>query len=218
MHKIRIGITDDQQLFLRSLSTLIGTFRQCAIVVEALNGRELLEKLVKGGLLPEILLIDVNMPVMDGVATVKAITRQYPLIRTVALSMKDDDHTIIQMIRAGCCAYLLKDIHPDELERALVEIHAQGSYNADASNVTHRRVIRAEDPGARTLSEKEKAFLKLACSDLTYKQIAGEMNLSERTIDGYRESLFEKLNVQSRVGMVLEALRRHIIELPVAER
>ncbi len=212
--KISIGITDDHQLFLKSLSILINSFPSFNIVVDALNGEDLLQKLEAKKIQPDILLVDVNMPVMDGVKTAEKIAQKYPLIKMVALSMKDDDTTIINMLKAGCCAYLLKDIHPDELEKALLEVYEKGYYNADASNVNYRRlIIQANKEAALAITEKEKQFLKLACSDLTYKQIAGQMNLSERTIDGYRETLFQKLNVQSRVGMVLEALRRNLASL-----
>src|SRR5580692_4944277 len=108
--KITIGIVDDHQLFLKSLSLLISSFPDFSIVIEALNGKDLIEKLEAKEIIPDILLIDVNMPVMDGLTTVKYLTEHYPVIKTVALSMKDDDATIIGMIKAGCCAYLLKDI------------------------------------------------------------------------------------------------------------
>src|SRR6202000_2660304 len=98
-------------------------------------------------------------------------------IRMAAISTDDDDATVIQMIRAGCCAYLLKDIHPNELEKALMEIHAKGYYNADVSNINHRRLLRFEQQEA-VLSAKEKIFVKLACSDLTYRHIADQMCLS----------------------------------------
>ena len=124
-----------------------------------------------------------------------------------------DDISVINMIKAGCCAYLLKDIHPDELEKALTEVYTKGYYNADVSNINYRRLILKTKEDTVHFTEREKTFLKLACSDLTYKQISAEMHLSERTIDGYREALFEKLNVQSRVGMVLEALRRNLVSL-----
>ena len=119
------------------------------------------------------------------------------------------------MIRAGCSAYLLKDIHPDELEKALLEISETGYYNSDASSVNFRRLVRKamSSNDVVTITDKEKKFLQLACSDKTYKQIASEMGLAERTIDGYRESLFEKLNVQSRVGMVLEAVKRELVKI-----
>jgi DNA-binding NarL/FixJ family response regulator len=212
--KIHIGIADDQRLFLKSLCSLINSFGSFQVVVDGLNGEDLLEKLARLNMLPDILLLDVNMPTMNGYATALAVRQRYPSIKMVALSLKDDDASILTMIRAGCCAYLLKDIHPDELEKALFEVSEKGYYNADLSNLNHRRLLSfSKKEHAGGLTEREKVFLQLACSDLTYKQIASEMNLSERTIDGYRESLFEKLNVQSRVGMVLEGLKRNLVSL-----
>jgi len=211
--KINIGIVDDHQLFLKSLSVLIESFPTFKIVLDALNGEGLLNKLQSAETLPDILLLDVNMPVMDGASTAMVISSRYPQIKMVALSMKDDDVSVIKMIKAGCCAYLLKDIHPDELEKALTEVYTKGYYNADISNINYRRLILKTKEEEIVFSDREKAFLKLACSDLTYKQIATQMHLSERTIDGYREACFEKLNVQSRTGMALEALRRNLVSL-----
>ena len=128
--------------------------------------------------------------------------------------MKDDDATIISMIKAGCCAYLLKDIHPDDLDKALHEIYFKGYYNADAANINYRRLLQhQEKQNELQLTDKEKQFLQLACSDATYKQIAAVMHVSERTVDGYRENLFKKLNVQSRTGMALEAIRRNLVSI-----
>jgi DNA-binding NarL/FixJ family response regulator len=200
-------------LFLKSLRVLIESFQKFQIVIDALNGESLMAKLASAETLPDIMLLDVNMPVMDGVKTATAISQKYPLIKSVALSMKDDDASVINMIRAGCCAYLLKDIHPDELEKALTEVYVKGYYNADVCNINYRRLIIKATDDAIFFSEKERTFLKLASSDLTYKQISAEMQLSERTVDGYREALFQKLNVQSRVGMVLEAIRRNLVLL-----
>jgi len=135
------------------------------------------------------------------------------------LSMKDDDDTILGMIRNGCCAYLLKDIHPYELEKALHEVHTKGYYNGDVYNLNYRRIVRnALHKDQVVISDREQTFLQLACSDLTYKEIAAKMNLAERTIDGYREALFGKLNVQSRVGMVLEALKLQLVALKNVKR
>lgn len=213
--KIKIGITDDQQLFLKSLTALVNTFTSFEVIVDALNGEDLIEKLGTLDELPDIILVDVNMPVMDGAETVRYLSGKYPLMKLVALSVKDDDLTIINMIKAGGCAYLLKDIHPNELERALLEIHEKGIYNGDAFNINYRRILIAQQQlkDGLQVTEREKDFLQLACSDLTYKQIASKMKLSERTIDGYRESLFLKLNVQSRVGMVMEAIRKNYIAI-----
>lgn len=209
--KISIGIVDDHQLFLKSLGLMIENFDECKVALMAMNGKEMQEK-ISANNLPDIILLDVNMPVMDGVATATWLTQNYPLIKLVALSMNDSDRTIIEMIKAGCCAYLLKDTHPNELEKALHEIYTRGYYNSDVININYRRLLQEQnDP--LNITENEKVFLQLACSDLTYKQIGAQMHLSERTIDGYRETLFHKFKVQSRVGLVLEAIRKNCIKL-----
>jgi DNA-binding NarL/FixJ family response regulator len=209
-----IGITDDHQLFLKSLSFMLQSFHKYDIILEALNGKDMQGKLAALTTPPDMMLIDVNMPVMDGIATARWLRENYPAIKTVALSMNADDKTVIAMIRAGCCAYLLKDTHPDELEKALDEIFAKGYYNADMVNVNYRRLLMAQEAENKLqLNERETTFLQYACSDMTYKEIASLMGLAERTIDGYRETLFKKFNVQSRVGLALEAIRREIVSL-----
>jgi DNA-binding NarL/FixJ family response regulator len=212
--KIQIGVADDQLLFLKSLREMLDRLPAFQVTVEALNGEELLRKLGLLSELPDIILIDVKMPIMGGMEAVTRISQRYPAIKLVALSMEDADAMVIGMIKAGCCSYLLKEIHPDELQSALLEVYSRGYYNADTFNRNSRRMLREEKKVlALRLSANEEKFLHLACSDLTYKQIASQMHLSERTIDGYRESLFEKLNVQSRVGMVLEGIKKKLIIL-----
>ena len=220
MHKIKrsdpviVGVVDDQQLFLKSIVTLINSFPRFTVQTDALGGKEILKKLEAGDPMPDIILIDVNMIGMDGFALAKILTDKYPMLKLVALSTKDDDMSIIGMLRAGCCAYLVKDINPDTLEEALTQVHENGFYNGDAVNQEHRRKMAVNYMEKQPkFTNRELEFLKLACSDLTYKQIANQMYLSDRTIDGYRESLFEKMKVQSRVGMVLEALKTGLISL-----
>jgi DNA-binding NarL/FixJ family response regulator len=212
--KIKIGLADDHQLFLKSLSLMLESFKEYDVIVEALNGADLKEKFKFLPVVPDMMLLDVNMPVMDGIETATWLNKTYPAMQLIALSMNDTDQAIIQMIKAGCCAYLLKDTHPTELEKALKEIKEKGYYNADAGNVNFRRLLlKADEKQSIVLTAKELIFLNFACSELTYKQIAAEMNLSERTIDGYRESLFQKFHVQSRVGLCLEALRKEFVTL-----
>ncbi len=210
--KIKVGIVDDHQLFLKSLGLMLQSLGNYEVIVEAINGKDLQEKMINKNNAPEIILLDMNMPVMDGIATAAWLNENFPGIKLVALTMNDTDKSILQMIKAGCCAYLLKDIHPNELDRALNEIYTKGYYNADESNINFRRLLQAERDALK-ITDKEQIFLTLACSDMTYKQIASEMNLSERTIDGYRESLFQKLKVQSRVGLALEAIRKELVKL-----
>jgi DNA-binding NarL/FixJ family response regulator len=212
--KIKIGLVDDHQLFLKSVSLMIESFKQYEVVVEALNGKDLQVKLASVTSIPELMLIDVNMPEMDGVETATWLATTYPGIKLVALTMNDKDQSIIKMFRAGCCAYLLKDVHPTELEIALKQVYEKGYYNADTTNVNFRRLLlKASEQPVITMTEREAAFLQFACSELTYKQIAVQMHLAERTIDGYRESLFDKFKVQSRVGLCLEALRKGFVSL-----
>ncbi len=210
--KIPIGIVDDHVLFAKSLGLMLDSFKEYEVVIEAQNGRDLQEKIATVKQHPSIMLIDVNMPVMNGLETAKWLHNHYPDTKLVALSMNDEEKIIIDMIKAGCCAYLLKETHPDELEKALQEIYTKGYYNGDAGNIHFRRQSNAEKETA-VINGQERIFLEHACSDMTYKQIASLMNLSERTIDGYREALFGKLNVQSRVGLALEAIRQGLVAL-----
>lgn len=212
--KIKVGLVDDHQLFLKSLSLMLDSFKNYDVILEASNGKDLVEKMAGRREQPEIILLDVNMPVMNGPETAAWLTKNHPDIKVVALSMNAEDSAIIAMFKAGCCAYLLKDTHPTELEKALDEVNKKGFYNADAGNINFRRILmKADEESELVLTEKEKIFLQHACSELTYKQIAAEMNLAERTIDGYRETLFRKFNVQSRVGLCLEALRKGLAKL-----
>ncbi len=214
-HKIKLGLVDDHQLFLKSLGLMIESFQNFSVTVEALNGSDLQLKM-KGVTTdqPDIMLIDINMPKMNGFATAAWLHENYPEIKLVALSMNADDHSIISMFKAGVCSYLLKDTHPAELEKALNEIFNKGYYNADAANVNYRRLLIAgQETDQLQLTEKEKLFLQLACSDRTYKLIAHEMGITERNVDFMREVLFGKFKVQSRVGLCLEAIRKKIVNL-----
>jgi len=212
--KITLGIVDDQKLFVRALFELIKSFDDFEVVVDCADGETFIQQLSALPVLPDMVLVDVKMDAMNGPEVAAAIGRRFPLIKMIALSSIDEDVAIIRMLRAGCCAYLLKSIDDVELKRALLEVHKMGFYNADGSNIRYRRLAQEarREPGVH-LNGRETQFLKLACSDLTYKQIAAKMSVSERTVDGYRESLFEKLNVQSRVGMALEAIRLQFVDL-----
>jgi DNA-binding NarL/FixJ family response regulator len=208
---IRIALADDHQLFRKSLRLMLESFNGIEVVAEVANGTELPAAL-NAIAPPDILLLDVHMPLMDGVATATWMSIHHPAVKVTALSMNDDDKMILKMLTAGCCAYLLKDTSPDVLEQAIRQVHEKGYFNGDAANINFRRLLKVKQESAElNVTEKEKQFLQLACSDLTYKQIAHKMQMAERTIDGYRESLFQKLNVQSRVGMALEAIRREIV-------
>jgi len=210
--KINIGLVDDHQLFRKSLSLLLGSLNGFSVVVEAQHGKELQDQLGAGSPLPDIMLIDVNMPVMNGLQTAQWLRTTYPAMRMVGLSMNEIDQTIIDMLKAGCCTYLPKDTHPDQLKTALHEIYLTNYYNS-CIHKTHLSdlVINHKFSSTIQIGDRERQFLQHASSDLTYKEIAERMDMSQRTIDGYRESLFAKFRVQSRTGMVLEAIKRGFV-------
>jgi DNA-binding NarL/FixJ family response regulator len=212
LDKIKIGLVDDHQLFSKSLGLLLSSFANVEVVMDAVNGKDLQEKMATAVVLPQIMLIDVSMPIMDGPQTADWLRITYPSMKLIALSMDDKEETIIRMLKAGCCSYLFKDIHPKELENALEEVYRNGFYNPA---INYQKLIDypTEDVPQQKFSEKELEFLRLTCSELPYKEVASIMNLSERTIEGYRAAMFEKLKVQSRTGMVLVALRRGLVKL-----
>jgi DNA-binding NarL/FixJ family response regulator len=209
--KTKIGIVDDHRLFLKSLRLLLDTFGDYEVIIDAVNGLELQQKMKILNVAPDIMLVDVNMPVMDGPETISWLKKDYPSMKLIALSVNNSDKVVIDMIKAGCCAYMLKDTPPEELEKALHEIVNKGYYNGDYSNLNFRRLLQYEQEKIN-LNIKELQFLKYACNGLTYKEIADKMFLSERTIDGYRETLFRKLNVDSKAGMVLEAVLKELVK------
>ncbi|HSP40032.1 MAG TPA: response regulator transcription factor [Gillisia sp.] len=204
-------IVDDHNLFGQSLKGLIGSFPDFEVLEVFKNGQELVDYLLAGKILPNIILLDVRMPVLNGFETMEWINKNLPDQKVLALTMEHDEETIIRMIRSGCRGYLLKDIEPDEFLFALNCVNESGFYLNEESSIAS--CSSEEDESADKLSNREVEFLNLACSELTYKQVADEMNLSPKTIDGYRESLFNKLGVRSRVGLVLYAVKNKLVQV-----
>jgi len=156
---------------------------------------------------------------MDGYETAVWLKKNYPLVKVLALSMYDNENAIIRMFKAGAKGYILKDCDPAELRAALDSINSKGFYYSEMVTGRLIHTINQLDEDDNTvknliqLNDRELEFLKLACSELTYKEIADKMFLSPRTIDGYRDALFEKLNVKTRVGLVMYAIKNGIVNL-----
>lgn len=207
-----VAIVDDHQLVASALSMMINSFNGFNVSLEVNSGLELQKQMPILSQSIDILLVDVSMPEMCGVQVAMWMNEHYPLVKIAAITFDDTEQTILSMIKAGCCSYLLKNTKPEEFEKALNEIAEKGYYNADATNINYRRLINAEKQ-AITLTQREQQFLKFACSDDTYKEIAFKMQVSRSTVDGYRDNIFKKLNVENRTGMVLEAVKRGLITL-----
>ncbi len=208
--QILIAIVDDHTLFRNGVAALMSEFKELKVVFEADNGEQMQQMLVKHPL-PQVILMDINMPVMDGYAATKWTREKYPHIKILALSMFEDDKAVIRMIKCGASGYLLKESKPREVLEAIKTIYTKGVY---INELVSGKLIRSvfEEDNSPGFSVKELDFLKLCCSELTYKEIADKMFISPRTVDNYREALFQKLNIKSRTGLVLFAIQNQIFK------
>ncbi|MFD0861715.1 response regulator [Sungkyunkwania multivorans] len=212
MRTYSVVIVDDHSLFAQSLQGLINSFDDFQVLYHVKNGKELVQKLESNSNAPDVILLDINMPVMNGIETMEWLKEHRPDQKVIVLSMDDDEETIIRMLRNGARGYLLKDIDPDVFKDALNDSIHKGFYYTDRISKTLLGSLHKEEKGGVKLKERELEFLKLACTEKTYKEIAGDMFLSPKTIDGYREALFEKLQVRSRIGLVLYAIKNEIFK------
>ena len=215
---INILIADDHPIVRRGLKQIIQDEKDMKVVCEAANSEEVMIGLKTTMI--DILLLDISMPIMNGYETAEWIYNHHPSIKIMVLSMLNDERTIIKMLKYGAMGYMTKDTDPKELNRGLNELYYKGIYFNQllCYNLVHSVRNGVEEPNDEyqiflNLPEREKEFLKLLATDLTLKEIAAKMNLSPRTIDGYRDNLFEKVKVSNRVGLVLFALRNNLIQL-----
>jgi len=185
------------------------------VLFECSNGKELMDQLKNSNQHPDIVLMDINMPEMDGYEATKSLYQNYPDVKVLALSVYDEEAAIIRMIRNGARGYLLKNSEAQDLKQAIESVYAKGFHYSDivTGSLLHSVHKDEDQVMAGSISDRELEFLKLASTELTYKEIAGKMHLSPRTVDGYRDSLFEKLNVKSRVGLALFAVKNRIVQL-----
>lgn len=214
--KQKAVLIDDHVLLRNGLAGLVKELGY-EVLFEADNGKEFIEKLQPASL-PDIVLMDINMPKMDGYETAAWIKQQHPDIRILALSMYDDEQSIIRMLKSGAGGYILKDTEPGELKRAMEAICNKGFYYSETvtGRLLHAIHTQQDDKSVAVvagLTDREIEFLKLAATEMTYKEIAEQLHLSPRTIDGYRDDLFEKLDIKSRVGLVLFAIRNGIVRV-----
>jgi two-component system, NarL family, invasion response regulator UvrY len=214
---IKVALVDDHKLFRKGMVELINAFTGYRVIWEANHGKELIEKVSKEES-PDVVLLDITMPQMDGYETAQWLKVHFPKIKILALSMYDQEDSIIRMFKSGATGYILKDAEPSELKAALQEMASKGFFFSPLVsnaflNSMYKETQENKPTQQVTLSGRETEFLKLACTELTYKEIADKMCLASRTIDGYRESLFEKLGVKNRVGLVLYAIKHGIVKI-----
>ncbi len=202
----KVVVVDDHTLLSQAIGDLVNQFDNFETHYLCKNGQELLDKCKNDAFVPDIVLMDVNMPILNGIETTQMLKTEHPKVKVLALSVEENETTILKMLRAGAHGYLLKDTKRDILETALNEVMEKGFYH---TNTVTKLLIGALNGGntKMVLKEREIAFLKYACTEMTYNQIADKMCLSPKTIEGYRDSVYEKVQIKNRIGLVLFAIR-----------
>jgi DNA-binding NarL/FixJ family response regulator len=213
--KLKVALVDDHVLLLNGVSSIIDGFDGYKVVIKATNGEELIEEL-RISSQPDIILLDLNMPVMDGYQTARWLGNNYPNIPILALTMFDSELMLMRMLQLGIKAFLKKDVHPSELNYALDAVITEGRYypqsvSCKLANIFHKSGSKNFPKETTAFSENEIKFLKWVGSDLTYKEIAEEMCVSERTLENYRASLCDKLSLKNRMDLAMFAMRNGII-------
>ncbi|MEO6723164.1 MAG: response regulator transcription factor [Ferruginibacter sp.] len=210
-----IVLVDDHVLLRKGLAELVKNFGN-EILFEADNGKDFIAKLQESKM-PDVVLMDINMPEMDGYESCQWLKKNHPDIKVLALSMYDSESSIIRMLKSGAKGYILKDCEPTELKKAIIALVTKGYYYSDLVsgkliNAINKFDEDGNDPARmEKLNDRETEFLKYTATEFTYKEIADKMFVSPRTVDGYRDSLFEKLGVKTRVGLVMYAIRNGVI-------
>ncbi len=212
---IRIAMADDHVLLRSALASLIDSFEDCQVILEAGNGKELIAAIGKDKM-PDLVILDLNMPEMDGLETAGRLQQQYPDIKVLMLTMYDSELSLIRLLQAGVRGFLKKDIHPTELKFALQSVVQAGYYYSNHTTGKLVNLFRQHSESnsliqRSMLNDQEIRFLKLACSDLTYKEIAQQMGLNPRAVDTLRDQLFVKLDVKSRVGLAMLSIRHGLV-------
>ena len=212
---IRIAIADDHALFRRGMVALLKSIPDFEVIFEAANGQEMVDKIPE--IMPDLVIMDLKMPVMDGIKATEIIRKTWPSVRVVVISMHDEDQFVTHLMELGANGYILKDADPDEVEFAIRTIVAQEYYYGPFLNkVMHRKVMDKSKKREANLSnkihftERELEIIHLICEGLTTAQIAEKVFLSHRTVDGHRTSIMDKLAVKNTAGVVVYAVKNQL--------
>jgi len=216
---IRLGLIDDHIIFRKALAAYINQFTQYQVQLEASHGLDLQEQL-RNAPVPDLIMLDIRMPIMNGFETTEYLINRYPGVKILVVSMLPEMHHLEHLLQLGVSGYVQKDAEIEELKRAIDQVLHKGHYLNPAAYVQlisdkrdlHKHQMQEAQLAAH-LSDRERDFLRRLCTDKGYKEIAGEMFVSPRTIDGYRDALLKKLRVSSRIGLVTFAIRQGIAEI-----
>jgi DNA-binding NarL/FixJ family response regulator len=213
---IKVAMVDDHILLRNALASLINNSDNCSVVIECSNGKELIGK-IKTSAPPDLVILDLNMPEMDGHQTALYLQKNHPEIKVIMLTMYDSELALIRLLKAGVKGFMKKDIHPTELMHAIQSVHEQGYYYSAQTSSKLAGLFRDEESAHAIdkilLTDQELEFLKFVCSELTYKEVAVQLKMNPRAIDGMRDNLFTRLDVKSRVGLAMYAIKHGIVSI-----
>lgn len=204
---ITIGYADDHVSIRQGIIAYLKSLGGIDVLVEADNGAELVKSLSHLSLLPNIIILDINMPVMDGFETISILSEKWPQIKTLILTAFDTELYLIRMIKMGANGYLLKSCHPQEIKQAIVTIYNNDYYYHDAQSKSFHNKVKTGIITLPHFTDNEMLFLKYCPMDLSYDQIATKMNITVKAIDGYRDRLCIKLKVKGRIGLAMAAIQ-----------
>ncbi len=218
MSKIKLALVDDHTMFRQGLATVLRQVHDFDLILEAANGQEFIDKLPRR--LPDVVLLDLQMPVLDGPATADYLRETYPLIKVIVLTMHDEDRMVLHLLEKGVSGYLLKDADTAEVEKAVRKVLDDGLYltefvsRAMLRKMTNKPTIvkPATLYNSKTLlSDREKEVLKLICEGMSTAEISERIFLSPRTVEGHRLRILEKTGTKNTAGMVAYAFKNDLV-------
>ncbi len=214
--QIKVAIADDHKIFRKGVILSMRAYNNIRFVGEADNGDDLLQKLPE--FQPDVVLCDLKMPVRDGIDTTKLITKNFPHIRVIILTMYEDERFVGHLMDCGAAGYLLKSTEPSEIKRAIMDVMRTGFYlNPFVNKVLIRKNYSKQKivPSLNSemvLSDREKEVLRLVCMEFTATEIAQKMEISARTVEAIKDRLMERFGVKNSVGLVFFAMKNQLID------
>lgn len=216
MEVIKVAIADDHKIFRKGVILSLRPFTNIKFVQEAQNGDELLDGVAASE--PQVVLMDLRMPGKDGIETTKVLSKQYPHIHVIILSMYEDERFVFHMMENGAHGYLLKNAEPQDIRKAIMDVHEKGYY---LNNFVNRILLKRSHAKQKTvpslnseitLNDKEKDVLKFICMEFTAQEIAQKMEISPRTVEAIKDRLMERFGSKNTAGLVFFAVKNNLVD------
>lgn len=215
---IKIALVDDHIIARRGLKAIFEIENDIEVIWEASNGKELIDNLVNTISIPDIIVLDINMPVLSGIEVIDKVKSIYPKVSILVFSLLYSEDTVINMITKGACGYLSKTADPEIFPEVIRQIHRSGFY---LGGLVKKEFFKKYNSikrkpgfyGKEFLTAKEVEFIKLSSSNLSYKDIAAHLNINPKSVENYRDSLFQKLDINNRAALTVFAYESGIVNL-----